>query len=262
MRFHHDPPAAAEEDPAVPTSQVPETALHLQAPTPAATEALESNARLVMSDDQFAVAQAVGSSMARRGLALAGGIGLACYLGHRRSYDLDFMGSGNFNTPAIESDLAKTGQPVRLISEGAVGFRQAVFKAGITKVEVTQMQVNTEGSHTILGGTVLPAYHEIVAMKVAAAVYRGTKRDIADVYHLLQHHTPEALVEHTIARYAGRPNMSVLGVLGALTNFPTKATHRAADPLVLVNPVPWEEIHHQVLTKFAQVRPGDIRSAS
>jgi len=219
---------------------------------------LEANAVRVLNNDQREALSFIGESLSRRGLALCGGAALALYLGHRRTNDLDLMGSGDFSTDGVESDLCHTGRPVKLLSDAQHGFRQAAFRVGNTKIESIRMDVDATAGHRITGNTLVPPYEEIVAMKMASAAYRGTKRDIVDVYYMLRAgHTANELVTRVTDRYPDRPGLSRTQIVSSVVNCTSKRTHRSDDIVDQVEPVPWGTMLRTVQRAFAAVdRPA------
>lgn len=241
------------EQPVPAPAAAPEAQVQARATT---VEAMEANADRVLAKDQRAILPAVGKAMADKGYFLCGGASLALYLGHRKTNDLDFIRSNDFATDDVEKSLtAASGQKVTLISDGQAGFRQAVFKVGGAKVEVTRMEVKAEDAVEVLGGTKIPSYNESVAMKMAAATYRSTKRDIVDVYYLLRAgHSAEDLIERTVNRYPGRPGLSRTQVAASLVGFEQKVSHRDADLVETIDQVPWSRMKETVQAAFARVR--------
>jgi hypothetical protein len=240
---HVEAPAARPTPPAVTRTRV--------ARTPAD---LEANAAQVLTSEQRDILNIAGPALAQRGMMLCGGSALALYLGHRKAQDIDVMSSRDFSTDLVESDLRWTGLPVRLKSDAQAGFRQAAFTVGRTAVEATRMEVDPTGAQQLASGAVVPSYRELVAMKMASAAYRSTKRDIVDVYHLLQAgHTADELVNHVVRRYPDRPGMTREQVVASIVNCTSKRSHRASDPVDLVRPVPYEHMLATVQQAFARV---------
>lgn len=219
---------------------------------------LEANAERVLSQEQRDILATAGPALAQQGMMLCGGSALALYLGHRKAQDLDVMSSRDFATDQVEANLRQTGVPVRLKSDAQAGFRQAAFTVGRTSVEATRMEVDTAGAQRLAHGAVIPAYRELVAMKMASAAYRSTKRDIIDVYHLLQvGHTADELVNHVVNRYPDRPGMTREQVAASIVNCTSKRSHRATDPVELTRPVPYEHMLATVQQAFARVGKAD-----
>ena len=134
---------------------------------------------------------------------LAGGSGLALHLGHRFSVDLDFF------SPASDA----VGPDVRAVLREALDDptlsithdKDATFVATWRGVGISFFRLHLYPlvHQTILvEGVPLATVEEIGAMKLAAIIGRGTRKDLVDLYYILQQVPIERLFEVAAAKYA------------------------------------------------------------
>jgi hypothetical protein len=160
---------------------------HWEALTPATIQALHKVANLYFIDQFY----------------LAGGTGLALYLGHRFSVDIDFFSpdisaAGPDQRDALRNILSDPSLAVTYDKEGTfvatwqqVGvsfFRLAVYP--LVKVPL------------LVEGIRLARLEEIGAMKLAAIIDRGTRKDFVDMYFILKIISLEEVFEVASIKYA------------------------------------------------------------
>jgi hypothetical protein len=134
---------------------------------------------------------------------LAGGTGLALHLGHRFSVDLDFFSPDEaavgpdqrdalrilLNDPSLAITYDKDGTFVaNWQGVGASFFRLPLYP-------LVQQPV-------LLESIPLATIPEIGAMKLAAIIDRGTRKDMVDLYYLLQVVSLETIFEVAAVKYA------------------------------------------------------------
>jgi len=124
----------------------------------------------------------LGKSGLLKDAYLAGGSALALYLGHRYSLDFDFFTRKHFKTQSIVKKLIGLGQFEKstLHSDTILGTFNSV-KFSLFYLEYPLIQKTKSFLNIFLAS---PA--DIAAMKVAALVDRGTKRDFIDLYFLIK----------------------------------------------------------------------------
>jgi hypothetical protein len=134
---------------------------------------------------------------------LAGGTGLALHLGHRFSVDLDFFSPGpDAVGPEDRAVLRQIwDDPLLSISHD----NDATFVATWRGVGVSffrlplyplvQQPVRVEG-------VPVATVEEIGAMKLASIIGRGTRKDLVDLYYILQQSPLERLFEVAAVKYA------------------------------------------------------------
>jgi hypothetical protein len=134
---------------------------------------------------------------------LAGGTGLALHFGHRFSVDLDFF-----------SDNAKTvGPDQRSVLRSVLDDptleitydKDSTFVVVWRGVGVSFFRLNLYplARPTLLVNNVrLASVDEIGAMKLAAIINRGTRKDMVDLYFILQQVSLDSLFQVAAVKYA------------------------------------------------------------
>lgn len=113
---------------------------------------------------------------------LAGGSALALWLGHRYSFDFDFFSQEPFNAKDLTEKLTRLGRfekntlsaDTLLGTFNSIKFSLFYLKYPLVKKPKLFLNINIAD----------PA--DIAAMKIAAIVDRGTKRDFIDLYFLVK----------------------------------------------------------------------------
>jgi hypothetical protein len=134
---------------------------------------------------------------------LAGGTGLALHLGHRFSVDLDFF------SPAPDA----VGPDVRAVLREALDDptlfithdQDATFVATWRGVGVSFFRLHLYPlvhQPILVEGVPVATVEEIGAMKLAAIIDRGTRKDLVDLYYILQQVPIERLFEVAAVKYA------------------------------------------------------------
>ena len=133
---------------------------------------------------------------------LAGGTGLALHLGHRFSVDLDFFSQ---DSDAVGADArallrAALDDPTLSITHD----KDATFVATWHGVGVSFFRLNLYPlvqAPLVVDGVPVATVEEIGAMKLAAILDRGTRKDMVDLYYILRRVTIERLFEVAAVKY-------------------------------------------------------------
>lgn len=134
---------------------------------------------------------------------LAGGTGLALHLGHRFSIDLDFFSP---NVAAVGPDQRDALR--QLLNDPSLSItydKDGTFVATWQEVGVSLFRLPLYPlvqQTVLLEGIPLATVPEIGAMKLAAVIDRGTRKDLIDLYYLLQVVTLETIFEVAAVKYA------------------------------------------------------------
>jgi predicted nucleotidyltransferase component of viral defense system len=119
---------------------------------------------------------------------LAGGTGLAIHLGHRISVDLDFFCEEvDAVNPSERASLRKAldGPTLNITFDKDATFVATWRNVGVSFFRLNQYPLVTPTVD--LKGVRLASVAEIGAMKLAAVIDRGTRKDLIDLYFVLQH---------------------------------------------------------------------------
>ena len=147
---------------------------------------------------------------------LVGGTALALYYGHRLSIDLDLFSTSDFQASEIIPSLEKRFKGFTYNNRpnpvGLFGFIDDV------KVDfVRNHNFPIIDRPVIENGIRLFSIHDIIAMKVAAVLKRGVKKDFWDISELLEHYSVNDLIDCYDKKY---PNQQlIISVPQALTYF-------------------------------------------
>lgn len=150
---------------------------------------------------------------------LAGGTGLALHLGHRFSVDLDFFSSApDAVGPDVRAVLRETlDDPTLSITYD----KDATFVATWRGVGLSFFRLHLYPlvqQPVLIGGVPVATVEEIGAMKLGAIIDRGTRKDLVDLYYILQHVSVERLFEVAAVKYA-RVRTFVISATRALAYF-------------------------------------------
>jgi hypothetical protein len=134
---------------------------------------------------------------------LAGGSGLALHLGHRFSVDLDF-----FSPDATAVDPVQRVALRELLDDPSLAItydKDGTFVGTWQGVGVSFFRLPLYPlvqPPILLDGIPLATVPEIGAMKLAAMIDRGTRKDMVDLYCLLQVVSLEAIFQVAAVKYA------------------------------------------------------------
>lgn len=134
---------------------------------------------------------------------LAGGTGLALHFGHRFSVDLDFFSDDPTTVGPDERSTLRSilDDPTLEITYDT----DSTFVATWREVGVSFFRLNLYPlvQPTLLVDKVrLATVEEIGAMKLAALINRGTRKDMVDLYFILQQVSLDALFQVAAIKYA------------------------------------------------------------
>lgn len=133
---------------------------------------------------------------------LAGGTGLALHLGHRFSVDLDFFSPDEAAVGPDQRDALRI-----LLNDPSLAItydREGTFVATWQGVGVSFFRLPLyplAQRPVLLEGVPLATVPEIGAMKLAAIIDRGTRKDMVDLYYLLQVVSLETIFEVAAVKY-------------------------------------------------------------
>lgn len=205
---------------------------HWEALTPATRQAFYQVARLPFINDFY----------------LAGGTGLALHLGHRYSVDLDFF------SPAAEAVGPDQRAMLReLLDDPSLTITydtDSTFVATWREVGVSFFRLPLYPlvqEPWLVEGVPLATIAEIGAMKLAAIIDRGTRKDMVDLYYLLQVVSLETIFEVAAVKYS-RVRSFPISAMRALAYF---ADAEALSMPRMLERTPWHRmkqfLEHQAM---------------
>ena len=138
-----------------------------------------------------------------RNFYLAGGTGLALHLGHRFSIDLDFFSTDALAVGPDQRDAIRIllNSPSLTITYDTDGTFEASWReVGISFFRLALYPLVQKP--LLVEGICLATIQEIGAMKLAAIINRGTRKDLVDLYCILQFISLEEIFQVAAIKYA------------------------------------------------------------
>jgi len=191
-----------------------------------------------LSDSTKKTLELLANSGVAKDFYLAGGTGLALYLGHRYSYDLDFFSAKNFDESQLVQRLSsfnalrtaefrlenQSEQTINGVLDGVkisfLGYRYPLLKP-------CQM----------VGGILLADVLDIACMKIDTISKRGAKRDFVDIYFILKEVTPlPDFLKSFVQKYAS-VNYNMVHIKKSLVYFEDAEADAIPN---MIKPVNWE----------------------
>lgn len=163
---------------------------------------------------------------------LVGGTALALQLGHRTSTDLDFFGRINADSEKLRDILREIGSvEIASVSKNINIFWINGIKVDMVNYPYPWLDLPIEENRVRLA-----SLNDIAAMKIAAIVNRGTKKDFIDLYTLLQSFSLDNILDMYSRKYS---DGSLFIVMKNLIYFDDAET----DPMPnVLNDATWEDV--------------------
>lgn len=143
---------------------------------------------------------------------LVGGTALALQLGHRTSVDLDIFGHITLAPLELRSLLAESFD-ISIINESR---SINIYDLQDVKVDFVNYQYEWIDEIVKEDGIRLAGIKDIAAMKIAAIIGRGTKKDFVDLYSLLKHFSLQQILDLYMQKY---PDGSLFIAIKSLAYF-------------------------------------------
>lgn len=122
---------------------------------------------------------------------LVGGTALALYWGHRISVDLDFFTDQNINLNLLESNLNSLDDSF-MESKNPIGRNYSIQNV---KCDFLNYPYSFQLPINLVEGIQLAQLDDVVSLKLGALANRGAKKDIYDLYYILQFYSVAKLVD-------------------------------------------------------------------
>jgi len=168
------------------------------------------------------------------GWTLAGGTGLAFHLGHRVSEDLDFFRTDDMDVRALHEVLATQGA-YETLQEADHTLTVLIQNTKLSFFRVRDPFLFDALPHRFFS---IASIGDIALMKLIAISGRGSRKDFADLYIILQDEpTLEAYFEMLPGKY-GESRVNTYHILKSLTYFDDAESEPM--PRMLV-PFDWKE---------------------
>lgn len=199
----------------------------------------------ILNKNQLAILTKLKLSEAP-GFYLAGGTALALQIGHRTSIDFDFYSQKKFSSPQLAKEIKKTfpGADMLFTAEDTLkskigGTELSFFYYSYRMLEPLKQYQRIR----------IASLADIAAMKLAAILQRGARRDFIDIYFLLNSYTLNELVDFTIKKY---PIFQPMLILRALIYFEDAESEKYPRPIKVFTPdFSWGKTKNKI---FAEVK--------
>ena len=188
------------------------------------------------------------------GFYLAGGTALALQIGHRTSIDLDFYSLKTFNPEKILPLFNKNFKNLSV--------RQATTDTIILTIKGTDLSffyypykliVSLKSFESIN----LASVEDITAMKLAAIVQRGKRRDFVDIFYLLKKYYLKKIIKFALKKYPGYQEMLILKALTYFEDAQEEELERRIK--IFDKNFSWEKAKEEILKKTREYQLSLIK---
>jgi predicted nucleotidyltransferase component of viral defense system len=171
-----------------------------------------------------------------KGFRLVGGTALAMYLQHRESIDLDL-----FTIEAIERELLKIelakDYDLEIIGGTRVSLNALINGVKVDLIHHPYPTIEKAIAYYQIEVASLP---DICAMKLNAAVGRGSKKDFIDIFFLLKQFSLDQMLAWYLLKYPNTNQIMVLKRLAYFTDAENQLMPRMNKPLA------WEVVKNNL----------------
>lgn len=167
---------------------------------------------------------------------LVGGTALALQLGHRKSIDLDMFGSIHSPASEIRRKLSD-GHMLQILKESDNINIYLVDGVKVDFVNYVYDWLNPIVTEDTLR---LASVEDIAAMKIAAVIGRGTKKDFIDLYFLLRTYSMTEILDFYSSKY---PDGSLFIAVKSLSYFDDAESDPTPE---MLEPVSWQRIKETI----------------
>ncbi len=188
-----------------------------------------------LSEEAQASLELVGRTPLAAQFYLAGGTAVALYLGHRRSYDLEFISPVPFKKKRPRRSLARLGQlTVEREDEGVfTGVLNGVC------VRFSFYPYHLQVSPVMFGRIQVVALADLAVMKLDAVASKGKKHDFLDLYFMCQDFIPLRKMLPPVERNYDGMAYNFMYLFKSLMYFEDAET----DPMPeMIKPVSWPDV--------------------
>jgi len=168
---------------------------------------------------------------------LVDGTALALQIGHRKSIDLDFFGELDFDIQELIDNI-KEFASLTILSESK---NIHVYSINGIKVDFVNYKYPWIDDATCEDGILLAGIRDIAAMKIAAIIGRGTKKDFIDIAFLLQRFSLKEILDFYSLKYN---DGSIFMAMKSLTYFDDAESDIMPDMLIKKS---WKQTKKEIL---------------
>jgi len=168
---------------------------------------------------------------------LVGGTALALQIGHRKSIDLDFFGELDFEIQELIDNI-KEFASLTILSESK---NIHVYSINGIKVDFVNYKYPWIDDAICEDGILLAGIRDITAMKIAAIIGRGTKKDFIDIAFLLQRFSLKEILDFYSLKY---DDGSIFMAMKSLTYFDDAESDIMPDMLMKKS---WKQVKKEIM---------------
>jgi predicted nucleotidyltransferase component of viral defense system len=193
----------------------------------------------ILPDEQLRLFNILSGQSFIKDFYLAGGTGLALYIGHRQSFDFDFFIPADFDTSQIINTLTRIGRYERSNEEKNTinGILNGV------RISFFGYRYDIIDDFRIFNNISLAGIRDIAAMKLEAIAGRGSKKDFIDMFFLLKQFTLEEIFSFHAMKYG-------IGLSNQYHHLKSLVYFADADaeamPL-MTQPLDWDDVKSQII---------------
>ena len=169
-------------------------------------------------------------------LRLVGGTSLSLQIGHRVSVDIDLFGKIEADILEIDQALSVLGNVQKIKDSKHIH----IYVINGVKVDIVNYPYPWISELLIEDNIKLASKKDIAAMKLAAVTGRGTKKDLYDIYFLLQEFSLEEMLALYESKYL---DGSVFMVLKSLAYFDDAETDEKP---VMLKDISWNKVKQKI----------------
>lgn len=178
-----------------------------------------------------------------QGERLVGGTALALQLGHRRSVDLDLFGNEPIESAVIRDALSDEHR-LNIVKESR---SIDIYIVDGIKVDFVHYRYGWIDEAVEEDGIILAGIKDIAAMKIAAIVGRGTKKDFIDLFFLLRRFTLKEILDLYMQKF---PDGSLFIAMKSLSYF----EDAEPDPMpMMFESVNWVDVKDTIRDNLARL---------
>ena len=163
----------------------------------------------VLNSNQIGVISKLGF-LKDKNIYLGGGTALAIQMGHRTSVDLDFFSE---QEPQMQLAVAGLATAIDNIVIKRAEKHTLFAEVGDTDISLFYYPYKLLNPLIEVDSLYLASVEDIIAMKMAAIIQRGTRRDFIDIFYLMGKYNVGQILEFTEKKFPGYQDVMALKAL-------------------------------------------------